>query len=246
MGREFVEAKDTAKLQTLLDDNEGSAFIPDVNRTTKISEVRGLEALNVLSLVNENREFMATDEDLISRAKMAIHNTSQIKTIFGISVCQPTANPNTGEMTLPTIKVARQQLNLIGYDLKRSERRMIDGKRQHIYKLVDLLPPQTRQEIFDHWLTKDREYSMVKSESIDLARENNQVARQTVYNKSTPGAFEAVPLPKVGMEVINLATSGIGKIISVSQKLSEVLVKFADLVIPYKLSSFWDEVELAF
>ena len=188
--------------------------------------------------------------------------------------------------TTPVHKGSYEVNNLIGYDLKRSERRMIDGKRQHIYKLVDLLPPQTRQEIFDHWLTKDREYSMVKSESIDLARENNQVARQTVYsnttpcakeegttsvvppplnidegrdienttqvarqtvyNKSTPGAFEAVPLPKVGMEVINLATSGIGKIISVSQKLSEVLVKFADLVIPYKLSSFWDEVELAF
>jgi hypothetical protein len=43
-----------------------------------------------------------------------------------------------------------------------------------------------------------------------------------------------------------LATSSVGKIISVSKKLSSVLVKFADLVIPYKLSSFWDEVELAF
>ena len=288
VGRQFVEAKDTAKLQTLLEDNDGSAFIPDVNRTTKISEVRGLEVLDVLSLVDETREFVATDEDLKERALFAIHNTSEIKTLFGISVCQPTPNPKTGEMTLPTIKVARQQLNLIGYDLKRSERRTVNGKRQHIYKLVDLLPPQTRHDIFDHWLTKDREYSLVSSENIELARENesvarqtvynistpcakdegttsvvppppnieprrdlrdseeHQVARQTVYNISTPCAKEAVPSPEVGMEVINLATSGIGKIISVSKKLSEVLVEFADLVIPYKLSSFWDEVELAF
>ena len=188
MGREFVEAKDTAKLQTLLEDNEGAAFIPDVNRTTKIIKVRGLEALDLLSLVDENREFVASDEDLIGRAKMAIGNTSEIKTIFGISVCQPTANPNTGEMTLPTIKVARQQLNLIGYDLERTERRTVNGKRQHIYKLVDLLPPQTRQEIFDHWLTKDREYSMVSEQSSVMSPRKNQVARETVYSNKTPGA----------------------------------------------------------
>ncbi len=288
VGRQFVEAKDTAKLQTLLDDNGGAAFIPDVNRITKITEVKGLEVLDVLSLVDENREFVGSDEDLKERALMAISNTSEIQTIFGISVHQATANPKTGDVTLPTIKVARQQLNLIGYDLKRTDRRMIDGKRQYIYKLVDKIPSLTRQEIFNYWLTKDREYSMVESESIDFAREKKQVARQTVYsnttdcaneegatavvppppdieerrdaresddhlvarqtvyNNSTPCANEAVPSPEVGMEVISLATSGVGKIISVSKKLSSVLVKFADMVISYKLSSFWDEVELAF
>ncbi len=185
MGREFVEAKDTAKVKTLLENNEGAAFVPDLNRVTKINKVKGLEALDVLSLVDLEREFVATDEDLIERAKLAIHNTEEIKTLLGISICQPTANPKTGEITLPTIKVVRQQLNLIGYDLKRTARRMINGKQQHIYKVVDLLPPNTREEIFNHWLTKDREYSMVSSESIEKAREN-QVARQTVYNQSTP------------------------------------------------------------
>ena len=257
MGREFVEAKDTAKVKTLLENNEGAAFVPDLNRVTKINRVRGLEALDVLSLVDFNREFVATDEDLIKRANLAIHNTEEIKTVLGISICQPTANPKTGEMTVPSIKVTRQLLNLIGYDLKRTERRMINGKQQHIYKVVDLLPSQTRSEIFNYWLTKDKEYSMVSDESIEKAQEN-QIARQTVYSKSTPrtngeghrtvvppptlSAFEpvarqtvyskstprtasSVPPLKVGTEIISQATMKIGSNVSVSEKLSEVLVE---------------------
>ncbi|MGK7942290.1 MAG: plasmid replication protein, CyRepA1 family, partial [Crocosphaera sp.] len=275
MGREFIEAKDTAKVKTLLENNEGAAFIPDVNRVTKINKVKGLEALNVLELVDLEREFVATDEDLIDRAKLAIHNTEEIKTLLGISICQPTANPKTGEITIPSIKVARQQLNLIGHDLKRSKRRIIDGKQEYIYKVVDLLPNQTRSEIFNYWLTKDRESCMVSSESIEKAQENQivrqtvydkstprtngeglttvvppptlsasePVARQTVYNKSTPRTDETTPL-KVGMEIITQATMKIGRIVSVSEKLSEVLVEFVDQVTRYQLSVFWDEVEL--
>ncbi|WP_408605592.1 hypothetical protein, partial [Crocosphaera chwakensis] len=183
MGREFIEAKDTAKVKTLLENNEGAAFVPDVNRVTKINKVKGLEALDVLSLVDFNREFMATDEDLVKRANLAIHNTEELKTVLGISICQPTANPKTGEMTVPSIKVTRQLLNLIGYDLKRTERRTINGQRQHIYKVVDLLPPQNRSAIFNYWLTKDKEYCRVSDENIE-------VARQTVYSKSTPRANE--------------------------------------------------------
>ncbi|MGB5770712.1 MAG: hypothetical protein WBM32_12720, partial [Crocosphaera sp.] len=282
MGRKFVEEKDTANLKTLLENNDGAAFIPDVNRILKINKVRVLEVLNVLSLVSKEREFVATDEDLIGRTKLAIHNTSEIKSIFGISICQPTVNPKTEEIILPTIKVIRQQLNIIGYDLERTNRRMIDGKRQYIYKLVDLLPSVTRQEIFNYWLAKDREYSlnfsetrdmeeelnqdrdksMVNSENIEVVREKNEVARETVYDNSTSRTNEvaretvydnstsrtneAVPSVRVGMEVINLTTSGIGKIISVSKKFSEVLVQFADHVISYNLSTFWEQMELTF
>ncbi len=277
MGREFVEAKDTAKVKTLLENNEGAAFVPDLNRVTKINRVKGLEALDVLSLVDFNREFMATDEDLIKRANFAIHNTEEIKTVLGISICQPTANPKTGEMTVPSIKVTRQLLNLIGYDLKRTERRTINGQRQHIYKVVDLLSNQIREAIFNYWLTKDREYSMVSDENIEMARQN-EVARQTVYSKSTScangdGVSSVVPPPsngdfepvarqtvydkstacadpttplKVGMEIITQATMKIGRIVSVSENLSEVLVEFVDQVSRYRLSSFWDEVELVF
>ena len=317
MGREFVEAKDTAKVKTLLKNNEGAAFIPDVNRVTKINKVKTLEVLNVLGLVDMEREFVATDEDLIDRAKLAIHNTEEIKTLLGISICQPTANPKTGEITIPSIKVARQLLNLIGYDLKRTKRRIIDCKQEYIYKVVDLLPPQTRSEIFNYWLTKDRDYSMVSSESIDKVQENqivrqtvydkstsrtnsegqtkdrdssmvssesidkvqeNQIVRQTVYDKSTPrtngeGLTTVVPPStpegldpvaretvydkstprtddttplRVGMKIISQATMEIGRIVSVSEKLGEVLVEFVDQVSRYRLSSFWDEVELNF
>jgi hypothetical protein len=244
---------------------------------------------------------------------MAIQNTQEnLRPIFGISVCQPTANPKTGETTIPSIKVTRQLLNLIGYDLKRTERRTINGQRQHIYKVVDLLSNQNRQEIFNYWLTKDKEYSMVSDESIEMARQNevarqtvyskstprangdgvtnvvpppnngtfNPVARQTVYSKSTPRAIETelnqkpsqqsptedgfsevarqtvysksipradetTPL-RVGMEIISQATMKIGRIVSVSENLSEVLVEFVDQVSRYRLSSFWDEVELVF
>ncbi len=279
MGREFIEAKDTAKVKTLLENNEGAAFVPDVNRVTKINKVKGLEALDVLGLVDFNREFMATDEDLVKRANLAIHNTEEIKTVLGISICQPTANPKTGEMTVPSIKVTRQLLNLIGYDLKRTERRTINGQRQFMYKVVDLLSNQIREAIFNYWLTKDKEYSMVSDESIEMAQENqvarqtvyskstpraneegsNQkpsqhsptedgfepVARQTVYDKSTPRADQTTPL-KVGMEIISQATMKIGRIVSVSENLSEVLVEFVDQVSRYRLSSFWDEVELIF
>ncbi|NQZ63198.1 MAG: hypothetical protein HRT59_14015 [Crocosphaera sp.] len=312
MGREFVEAKDTAKVKTLLKNNEGAAFIPDVNRVTKINKVKTLEVLNVLGLVDMEREFVATDEDLVKRALFAIHNTEEIKTLLGISICQPTANPKTGEITIPSIKVARQLLNLIGYDLKRTKRRIIDCKQEYIYKVVDLLPPQTRSEIFNYWQTKDRDSSMVSSESIEKAQENQivrqtvydkstsrtdekgqtnvvppttpsaseqivrqtvyskstprptetgsnhphsqqsptedgfrEVARQTVYSKSTSCADETTPL-RVGTLIISQATMKIGRIVSVSQKLSEVLVEFVDQVSRYHLSSFWDEVELIF
>ena len=72
-----------------------------------------------------------------------------------------------------------------------------------------------------------------------------EVARQTVYSKSTSCADETTPL-RVGTLIISQATMKIGRIVSVSQKLSEVLVEFVDQVSRYHLSSFWDEVELIF
>ena len=114
----------------------------------------------------------------------------------------------------------------------------------YIYKIVELLPPQNRSEIFNYWLIKDKEYSMVSDESIEKAQEN-QPARQTVYDKWIPSTEETTPL-KVGMEIITQATMKIGRIVYVSKKLSEVLVEFVDQVSHYQLSGFWDEVELIF
>ncbi|NQZ63788.1 MAG: hypothetical protein HRT59_17175 [Crocosphaera sp.] len=107
--------------------------------------------------------------------------------------------------------------------------------------------PVARQTVYSKSTNSTTETGLNDQTSQQSPAEDGfrEVARQTVYNKSTPCANETTPL-RVGMEIITQATMKIGRIVSVSQKLGEVLVEFVDQVSRYRLSSFWDEVELNF
>ncbi|WP_287138774.1 hypothetical protein, partial [Crocosphaera sp.] len=122
-------------------------------------------------------------------------------------------------------------------------------------RLTTVVPPATlsasepvaRQTVYSKSTNSTTETGLNDQTSQQSPAEDGfrEVARQTVYNKSTPCANETTPL-RVGMEIITQATMKIGRIVSVSQKLGEVLVEFVDQVSRYRLSSFWDEVELNF
>ncbi len=102
-----------------------------------------------------------------------------------------------------------------------------------------------RQTVYDKSTSRSNGEGLTSEVPPPTLSASEPVARQTVYSKSPPRTDETTPL-KVGMEIISQATMKIGRIVDVSEKLSEVLVEFVDQVSRYQLSSFWDEVELVF
>ncbi len=155
--RDYVEARDTAKLRAMLEDNQGAAFKPDVNRAMFTAQVKALEVLKIpLLLSNPEREFAATDSDLIEIAQMAIANTQEIISLLRLTIHQPKSNPKTGETQIPVIKIIRQLLSGVGYNLVRSTKKIVvQGKRRYTYQLESCISTPTRQSIFDYWLDRD-------------------------------------------------------------------------------------------
>ncbi len=156
-GRDYVEARDTAKLRAMLEDNQGAAFKPDVNRAMFTAQVKALEVLKIpLLLSNPERELVATDSDLIEIAQMAIANTQEIISLLRLTIHQPKSNPKTGETQIPVIKIIRQLLSGVGYNLVRSTKKIVvQGKRRYTYQLESCISTPTRQSIFDYWLDRD-------------------------------------------------------------------------------------------
>ncbi len=157
LGRDYVEARDTAKLRAMLEDNKGAAFKPDVNRAMFTAQVKALEALKIpILLSNPERELVATDSDLIEIAQMAIANTQEIISLLRLTIHQPKSNPKTGETQIPVIKIIRQLLSGVGYNLVRSTKKIeVQGKRRYTYQLESCISTPTRQSIFDYWLDRD-------------------------------------------------------------------------------------------
>jgi hypothetical protein len=175
-GRDYLRERDRQKLNSMLEAGGGAAFKPDINQTLLGAKIAALEILGVRKLFDDpEREFRATDDDLIKMAEYALSQRQELKTILGITIHSPKKNKD-GETKLPTIGIAKQLLALLGLKLER-QRRDGGGVRLWVYQVSGW--DDGREAIFEQWVTRDRELAQQK-----------EASQQHNNNMSTPSSCE--------------------------------------------------------
>ncbi len=147
VGRPFLADRDTKVAQKLLQQGNGSLFLPDFNKsqlgaTIGIMEILGIPEL----LLDKERELRNTDTDLQKLAAIALKNRQEIKTIMGIGLAKNSS----------PILIVRRFLEKINYSLNylRSESYNQGKKRIRIYQIN--LPQDPRKQVFSYWIKQDK------------------------------------------------------------------------------------------
>ena len=184
VGRDDLRERDRALLNSMLEAGGGAAFKPDINRTLLGAKIAASEILGLPKLLDDpEREFRASDDDLIKIADYAFSQRQELKTILGITIHSPKTNKD-GETKLPTIGIAKQLLDLLGLNLKRHRRERRGGTREWVYKLKNL--DDERQAIFEQWQRRDRKLASQKEVG---------TAAQSNHSLTSSCASPEVPVP---------------------------------------------------
>ena len=148
IGRSFLADRDTQVAQKLIQNGDGSLFIPDFNTSQLGAVVGTMEILGISTLLADpGRELRNSDLDLQELAAIAISNRKEIKTVMGIGLAKNSS----------PILILRRFLEKIDYGLKylRCESKDKGRKRIRIYQIMP--PEDARQQVFDHWIKRDQE-----------------------------------------------------------------------------------------
>jgi hypothetical protein len=145
-GRPYLADRDTKAAQKLMEQGDGSLFLPDFNRSQLGAIVGSLEILGIPVLLQQpHRELSNTDGDLQALAAIALHNRSEIKTMLNISLAK----------SYSPITIVSRLLGKIGCKITclRYEKR-----RQKRVRIYQILPPKdARKQVFIHWLNIDQQ-----------------------------------------------------------------------------------------
>ncbi|MGL5035361.1 MAG: plasmid replication protein, CyRepA1 family, partial [Microcystaceae cyanobacterium] len=146
VGRGFLADRDAKMARLLIDQGQGSLFLPDFNGSQLGAAIGTMEVLGLsVLLANPQRELSPLDSDLMLLANIAIQNRSDIKTVMGIGIAK-NASP---------ITIVRRFLEQIGYGMGLLKTKRIDKKTVRIYHI---LPSQDDRElVFKQWLKRDRQ-----------------------------------------------------------------------------------------
>ena len=109
VGSQYLAKRDKLVAQRLIEQGQGSVFLPDFN-SSQLGAIIG--TMNILGisvlLANPQRELRNTDQDLQKMAAIALSNRSAIKTAVGIGLAKNST----------PITIIRRFLDQIGYGLK--------------------------------------------------------------------------------------------------------------------------------
>ncbi|MDY6786065.1 MAG: plasmid replication protein, CyRepA1 family [Cyanobacteriota bacterium] len=147
VGRSQLRARDAAVAKQLLEQGEGSIFLPDFNRSQLGAIVGTMERLGLPALLQDRqRELRNTDLDLQAMAAIALSSRSALKTITGLRLAKNSS---------PAM-VVRRFLELLGYGLRYVR---IEGnsartgkKRVRVYCVER--PDDGRDRVFKYWLER--------------------------------------------------------------------------------------------
>nr|WP_277875865.1 plasmid replication protein, CyRepA1 family [Trichocoleus sp. FACHB-90] len=156
VGKEYLPARDKKRLDTIKEQGEGKAWIPDLNKSLLSAPVRALslERLGILRLLDTQRQFKNEDEDLQEIAKNAIQYRWNIKSALGISI---------NEIDSP-ITIAQKLLGKLGLRLTFLYKEGSRGEQQRVYGFKD--PADGRDEIFAAWLARDEAVRQAELENV--------------------------------------------------------------------------------
>lgn len=144
VGRPYLADRDTQVARKLLEQGNGSLFLPDFNRSQLGAIVGTLEILGIPVLLQDlTRELRNTDPELQSLAAIAHHNRREIKTILNIGLAK----------NYSPIAIISRLLNKIGCKVKCVRYESLGRQRIRVYQI--LAPKDRRELVFSHWLNID-------------------------------------------------------------------------------------------
>jgi hypothetical protein len=144
IGREHLAQRDATVARQLIEQGNGSIFLPDFNRSQLGAAVGIMEVLGLPVLLQSGgRELRSTDEDLREMAALALSNRASIKTALGIGL----------HFKAAPITIVRRLLDKIGYGLSCIGR---DGKSQNRVRVYQVVNPEDgRNQVFEQWLASE-------------------------------------------------------------------------------------------
>ncbi len=119
-------------------------FLPDANH--HILKIQGLLALGTINFLDTDREFQATDPDLVSLKRISYLCSQHIKRAIGIDV------PYNSSGEVSSIVILNRFLQLLGLKVTLTQSRIdTHGEKIDIYQLDRTLLADGRDEIFSIW-----------------------------------------------------------------------------------------------
>ena len=145
VGRPYLADRDTKAARKLIEQGDGSLFLPDFNSSQLGAIVGSLEILGIPILLQDlRRELCNTNEDLQSLAAIAHANRREIKTILNLGIAK----------NYSPITIVSRLLSKIGCKIKCLRYISQKQKRVRVYQIIP--PTDRREEVFAKWLEIDR------------------------------------------------------------------------------------------
>ncbi|MEB3226787.1 MAG: plasmid replication protein, CyRepA1 family, partial [Synechocystis sp.] len=146
VGRPFLADRDAKIARLLINQGQGSLFLPDFNGSQLGAIIGTFDIIGIPILINHpQRELCPLDPDLVALAELAIANRGDIKTVVGIGLAK-NASP---------ITILRRFLDKLGFGLGLVKTRTVNKKRVRVYQIT--YPQDEREQIFQAWLQRDRQ-----------------------------------------------------------------------------------------
>ena len=146
VGRGYLIDRDAKVARKLIEQGNGSLFLPDFNGSQLGAIVGTMEIIGIpILLANPQRELRNKDTDLQEIAAIALNHRSEIKTTMGIGIAK----------NYSPVTIIRRFLEKIDYGLKyiRCESENKGKKRIRVYQIAK--PEDEREQVFKHWLKRD-------------------------------------------------------------------------------------------
>jgi hypothetical protein len=146
VGRSHLAERDGMVARRLIEEGNGSIFLPDFNRSQLGAIIGMMDILKIPNLLeNPERKLTNLDPDLQEIATLALNNRAIIKSVIGIGLAKNST----------PIMVIRRFLDKIGFSLKLLGCKTCQKKRIRIYQIE--LPTDDREQVFQQWLQLDQE-----------------------------------------------------------------------------------------
>lgn len=170
LGRPYLAQRDSLVAKQLIEQGQGSVFLPDFNRSQLGAVIGIMEVLGIpVLLANEERLLRNYDADLQAMAEIALNNRTTIKTAVGIGLAKNST----------PITIIRRFLDKLGYGLRCLRTETHQKKRIRVYQVVN--PQDGRQEVLKYWLSMDQKRS--KGMTLNLLEPNvSPLATQLQHN----------------------------------------------------------------
>ena len=145
LGRPYLADRDTKVAHKMIEQGNGSLFLPDFNHSQLGAIVGTMEILGIPTLLQDtDRQLRNTDPELQALAAIALNNRREIKTILGIGIAK----------NYSAISIISRLLSKIDCKLKCIRYESVSKKRIRVYQI--LKPTDLRKQIFQQWLEIDR------------------------------------------------------------------------------------------